>query len=50
VPFSGYKSLSKRRNTTHITVEPGEHLTVVGDLHGTPQPLLFPFLSHRQHQ
>lgn len=32
--LSGYKSLHRRPNTTFVTVEPGDNLTVVGDLHG----------------
>jgi hypothetical protein len=31
---AGYRSLHRRPNTTHVTVEPGDNLTVVGDLHG----------------
>lgn len=30
----GFKSFSKRKNTSRMTVLPGERLTVVGDLHG----------------
>jgi hypothetical protein len=30
----GYRSLRSRPNTTRLTIDPGDRLTVVGDLHG----------------